>query len=289
MNNIYKWLKLISELSKVKITIAVSFTTITGYVLAKQSFDSGLVLPTIGIFLLACSSSVLNHYQERKTDSIMERTRMRPIPSKRISSGFALGLAIFYFLVGAFVLFIGSNEIALGLGWLALIWYNFIYTPLKKVTANAVIPGSVIGAIPPLVGWVSAGGSLLNPDAWFIALFFFIWQVPHFYLLAIKYSKQYESAGFPSITSLYPNKILKKVIYGWVLATAISSIVLSFSGAISSKVSLYGIILSGILLSLVFLRIFNNQTTFSPGKYFMRINYFVLTVIIFLFIDHFFQ
>lgn len=288
MSNILRWAKIISELSKVKITIAVSFTTITGYVLASKSFDAGLMLPTIGIFLLACSSSVLNHFQERKTDSMMERTKERPIPSKKVSAQTALYIAILFFAVGSYLLYTGANFTALILGWLALVWYNFIYTPLKKITANAVIPGSVIGSIPPLVGWVSGGGSLENPDAWFMAIFFFIWQVPHFYLLAIKYSKQYESAGFPSITKHYSSNNLKKVIFAWVVATVISSIVLSFTEIISSRITTYGIIISGILLIVIFFRIFDNKNTFSPGKYFMRINYFVLSVIVFLFIDHFF-
>jgi len=159
------------ELSKVRITFAVSLTTITGYVLASGRFDSGLILPTLGIFLLACGSSALNHYQEKDKDAQMERTKDRPIPSGRISATNAMLFALSLSILGSALIYIGSGMLALQLALLALIWYNAIYTPLKKKTAFAVVPGSVIGALPPLVGWVAGGGSLTDPRALIIAFF----------------------------------------------------------------------------------------------------------------------
>jgi len=179
--------KLLVELGKVKITFAVSLTTITGYVLAKGVFDSGLILPAIGIFILACGSSALNHYQEKDKDSLMERTKNRPIPSGRISPDRALFVALALSVAGAWLLYYSSGFLAMQLGILALIWYNGIYTPLKRKTAFAVIPGSLIGAIPPAVGWVAGGGNMLNPNLFLLLFFFFIWQVPHFWLLLLKY------------------------------------------------------------------------------------------------------
>lgn len=274
------------ELSKVKITFAVSLTTITGYVLARGRFDTGLILPTLGIFLLACGSSALNHFQEKDRDAQMERTKNRPIPSGRISANGALGVAFSLSLAGSLLLFYGAGFLALQLGLLALIWYNFIYTPLKKKTAFAVVPGSVIGALPPLVGWVAGGGSLVDPRALIIAFFFFIWQVPHFWLLLLKYGKEYEKAGYPSLTSIYSEKQIRFTTFIWTMATGVSALMLPAFGVVNSLFfSIATLLVSGWLI-FMFIRLLRVQDgQFNPGYYFMKINYFVLFMIIFLSID----
>ncbi len=283
-----KSFRIFLELSKVKITFAVALTTITGYLLAGGSFDTGLILPTIGIFLLACGSSAINHYQEREQDLKMERTRNRPIPSGRISPSGALLFAFLLAAAGSSILYIGSGMLGMQLGLLALIWYNVIYTPLKKKTAFAVVPGAVIGAIPPLVGWVSAGGQLSDPRALFMAFFFFIWQVPHFWLLMLKYGEEYTQAGFPSITQLYSSRQIKHITFIWILATAVSTLMLPAFDVVESWVVMAGLLISSIWLVGQFTRLLSvRDLAFSPIRYFMKINYFVLAVIIFLSLDRF--
>jgi heme o synthase len=283
-----KHLQIFLELSKVKITFAVALTTITGYLLAGGSFDVGLILPTIGIFLLACGSSAINHYQEREKDALMERTRERPIPSGRISPGGALAFAFVLTSAGSAILYLSSGMLGMQLGLLALIWYNIIYTPLKKRTAFAVVPGAVIGSIPPLVGWVSAGGGLSDPRAWFMAFFFFIWQVPHFWLLMLKYGEEYTNAGFPSITKIYSARQIKNITFIWILATAVSALMLPAFNVVESWVVMAGLLISSIWLVGQFTRLLSvRDIAFSPIKYFMKINYFVLAVIIFLSLDRF--
>jgi heme o synthase len=281
-------IKTLLELSKVKITFAVALTTITGYLLAGGSFDTGLILPTFGIFLLACGSSAINHFQERDKDAIMERTRNRPIPSGRISPASALAVALTLSAAGSFILYRGSGFLAMQLGLLALIWYNVIYTPLKKKTAFAVVPGAVIGSIPPLVGWVSAGGQLTDPRALFMAFFFFIWQVPHFWLLMLKYGEEYTRAGFPSITKLYSIRQVKNITFVWILATAVATLMLPAFNVVESWVVMAGLLISSIWLVGQFARLLSfRDLPFSPIRYFMKINYFVLAVIIFLSLDRF--
>ena len=145
-------LNIILELTKVRITVLVTVTTVFGYVLAAGTISTAIILPALGIFLLACGSAVVNHYQEWKTDSLMARTRNRPIPAGKISVRDVLLLAIGLALTGSMFLYLGSGLTALLLGWLAFFWYNVVYTPLKKKSSLAVIPGSLIGAIPPVVG-----------------------------------------------------------------------------------------------------------------------------------------
>ncbi|MDO8896327.1 MAG: protoheme IX farnesyltransferase, partial [Bacteroidales bacterium] len=206
-------LSLLAEISKIKITFAVALTTIAGYLLAKGSFDAGLILPTLGIFILACGSSALNHVQDSDRDRLMKRTSNRPIPSGRISRSGALIVAIILSVLGSLLIYLGSDFVGFQLGLLALIWYNGIYTPMKRKTAFAVIPGSVIGAIPPVVGWVAGGGELFSSQALILAFFFFIWQVPHFWLLMLKYGDEYVKAGYPSITQLYDEKQIRYITF----------------------------------------------------------------------------
>ena len=110
----------------------------------------------------------------------MKRTKNRPIPSGKISSQDALNLAMFLVLTGSTLLYLGGGILALGLGILNLVWYNGIYTPLKKINAFAIIPGSMVGAIPPAIGWVAAGGSLLDPRIAIISLFLLYLADPAF-------------------------------------------------------------------------------------------------------------
>ena len=280
--------KVFLELSKVKITVAVALTTITGYLLAGGSLNRYLVLPTLGIFLLACGSSAINHFQERLQDAKMDRTRKRPIPSGKISPAGVLIFAFVLAVAGSVILYRGAGMLGMELGLFALMWYNAIYTPLKKKTAFAVVPGAVIGSIPPLVGWVAARGHLGDPRAIIMAFFFFIWQVPHFWLLMLKYGDEYVSAGYPSITQICSARQTKNITFIWVMATVVAVLALPVFDVVDSWVVMGGLLISSIWLLVEFSRLLlTGDITFSPMKYFMKINYFVLAVIIFLSLDRF--
>ncbi|PLW96647.1 MAG: hypothetical protein C0591_08295, partial [Marinilabiliales bacterium] len=182
--------------------------------------------------------------------------------------------------------YLGSNFLAAQLGLLALILYNGIYTPLKRKTAFAVVPGSIIGAIPPMVGWVAGGGQLSDPRLFILAFFFFIWQVPHFWLLMLKYGKEYEEAGYPSITSMISKQQIKNATFMWTAATAVTALMIPVSGLMSTVFFKITIVLASIWLIIVFARLLSSKKEdFNPFYYFMRINYFVLIMIIALSID----
>lgn len=274
------------ELAKVRITFAVSLTTIAGFLLAGGSFGWDLILTVLGIFLLACGSSAINHYQDADLDRKMQRTSSRPIPAGRISPNGALLYAVILVVAGSALVYFGSDFLGMQLGLLALIWYNAIYTPLKRKTAFAVVPGSVIGAIPPLVGWVAAGGSLADPRAMILAFFFFIWQVPHFWLLMLRYGDEYSQAGYPSITGVFGDKQIRYITFLWTFATAVSSLMIPLFGLISSGVISILLMLAALWLVVVFSGMLRkNASVFNPRYYFIRINYFVLAVIIFISVD----
>ena len=281
-----KWIRILLELNKVRITVAVTLTTMAGYILAKGTVDDEMIMPVLGIFILACGSAALNHIQDRDKDAIMPRTSKRPIPSGDLSTSMALVIGLSEIIIGSAIIYYGSGFLAMQLGILALIWYNGIYTPLKRKTAFAVIPGSVIGAIPPLVGWVAAGGSLLDPKAMVLGLFFFMWQVPHFWLLMLKYGEEYNKAGFPSITSKISKQQVKNSTFLWTVATAVSALMVAMSGLISLLIFKIMILAASIWLIVIFSKLLNPRTqNFNPFYYFMRINYFVLIMILLLSIE----
>lgn len=274
------------ELGKVRITAAVSITTITGYLLHTTHLEPGLGWTILGIFLLASGASSLNHLQEYRYDSRMLRTRNRPLPSGRITEQGAIAVTLVYSIPGSLLLYFGAGMQGMFLGWLAFFWYNVVYTYLKRYTAWAVIPGSIIGSIPPLIGWVSAGGSLLDPLVFPIAAFFFIWQVPHFWLLIMKYGNEYESAGFPSLSRTMSQAQMGRMIFLWVAGTAMITVVFTLLGPMNSSISKAGLWIASVWLIFTFMPILQHSLTkFKPGKYFMKINYFVLLVVVFMCLD----
>ncbi|MCA2005158.1 MAG: protoheme IX farnesyltransferase, partial [Ignavibacterium sp.] len=243
-------IKILSELTKIRITFFVMITTGFGYIAATDIFNLNLLLVLAGVLSLACGSAVLNHYQERFTDALMERTKNRPIPSGKITPVKALEISILLILIGVALLFIGGNLLSVFFGILNLIWYNGIYTPLKRKSSLAIIPGSLVGAIPPVIGWVAAGGDLLNPQILMIAFFFFIWQIPHFWLLLLVLDKDYSKAGMPTLTNLFSKNQLARITFMWIMATAISSLLLPMVALVETEIIKYLIVFSVILLSI---------------------------------------
>lgn len=281
------WIKAFLELVKIRITFAVMFTTIAGYVLFYKGFSWHMSLSVIGILILACASAALNHIQEVRFDALMERTRNRPIPSGRITLLQAWIIVIVFTILGLYLIYLGSNITGVLLGLSAMFWYNIIYTYLKRQTAYAVIPGSVIGSIPPLVGWVAAGGTLQSSYAVLIAIFFFIWQVPHFWLLLMKYGPQYEVAGFPVLTKVYTRRHIYAFTFLWVLATAIIAFMLPYFGILHSYMAAFGILFSSIWLVYQFSKLYtHHDTEFNTKKYFMRLNFYILFIVVLMVTDH---
>jgi len=280
------YLKILAELSKVRITVVVTVTTILGYLMQNRGLDAGAIGPTFGLFLLACASAILNQYQESGIDAKMPRTQNRPIPSGRISSKSAFLHGLIFAIVGSIIILYTSNFMAMQLGILALIWYNGIYTPLKKKTAFAVIPGSVIGSLPPMVGYAAAGGNVTDIEILVVAFFMFIWQVPHFWLLLLKFGKQYEEAGFPSLTQIYSVEQIKRVTFVWSLGTAVTALFIPFFHIISNLYANLILVAGTVYFIVLFFRlILPGNPDFNIKKYFIFINVYLLLIVLTISID----
>ncbi|MBI5660918.1 MAG: protoheme IX farnesyltransferase [Ignavibacterium album] len=273
-------IKIISELSKIRITFFVMVTTGFGYIAAAEMFDLNFLLVLLGVLFLACGSASLNHYQERFTDALMERTRNRPIPSGRITSKSVLEISVLLILAGIVLLFIGGNILSVLFGILNLIWYNGIYTPLKRKTSLAIIPGSLVGAIPPVIGWVAADGNLFSPQILMISFFLFIWQIPHFWLLLLVLDGDYKKAGMPTLTGIFSKNQLARITFIWIIATAISSMFLPLVELVETEIVKYLIVFSVILLSINSIKLLKYSEEKNSIRYaFRNINFFVLFVI----------
>jgi protoheme IX farnesyltransferase len=246
-------------------------------------------LPALGILLLACGSAALNHYQERKTDVLMERTKNRPIPSGKISVKSTIQLSIALVVLGSIILFIGSGLLALSLGLLNLVWYNAVYTPLKKKSPLAIIPGSLVGAIPPVVGWVAGGGNILDPQIILISFFFFIWQIPHFWLLLMVLDKDYQKAGFPTLTQIFNQQQLGRITFIWIIATGVTGLLLPLFQISQNQFVSYSLFFAAIWLAFKSINLLQQTHETSAFRFaFRSINYFALFVVLIVSIDKLF-
>lgn len=274
------------ELTKIRITSFVTLTTVFGFICFAGEFNLKIIPTTFGILLIACGSAVINHWQERKTDALMDRTKNRPIPSGKVTPGYALKTAAILVISGSIILFLGGGLVALSLALLNLIWYNGIYTPLKRVNALAIIPGSLVGAIPPMVGWAAAGGYIFDPQIIIIAFFFFIWQIPHFWLLLLVLDKDYQQAGFPTLTQVFSHQQLSRITFIWIIATVVTGLLIPMFGIVNSFITNLSLIIAGIWLS------YNSFRLLKPVKEkiyfrfaFKEINIFAIVIIVLLSLD----
>ncbi len=210
------------KLIKATISFPVTFLCFAGYYLHSNHVDYQIWLACAGVFLLSSASSALNQVIEQKYDAIMERTKNRPLPSGQITTNTAIIIVICLFLLGTGSLMVLSITSAF-LGILAVAWYILVYTLLKRKTPFATIPGSLIGALPVLIGWTAAGGSLTNVPILLIATFVFLWQIPHFWLLMMVYGTDYEKAGFPTLYRVFSAQNLKFWTLCWIITLAIFS------------------------------------------------------------------
>lgn len=273
-------------MTKIRITILVAFTTALGYILASQNLESFSLYPVLGIFFLACGSAALNHYQERRTDVLMDRTKNRPLPSGAVSSGTVLIISFAFLIAGCAVLLLKSNLTALGIGLLTFFWYNAVYTPLKKVFSLAIIPGSLVGALPPVAGWAAAGGDIFDPKILLIASFFFIWQIPHFWILLIIYGKDYNKGGFPTLTNVFSTRQLMNITFCWIILTIVIALSINFFGILNYYfTNIFLVVLCGWLFIHALRFIKSSGENKVVRNMFISINIFTLLIITSLSLD----
>lgn len=189
------------ELLKFRLSFLVAFSCVFGYALASPQINwINLLMLFIGGFLLSASAVIINQIIEKDLDKLMTRTMNRPLPTDRCTVQEAGLLAVLCLLTGVSILLIYTNPLTTVLSVVSLILYAFVYTPLKRVGPIAVFVGAIPGALPPLLGWVAATGTISH-EALIIFGIQFIWQFPHFWAIAWVADDDYKKAGFKLLPS----------------------------------------------------------------------------------------
>jgi protoheme IX farnesyltransferase len=229
-------------LCRIYIALFAACAAATGFSLAPHHRVFGIPVVAAAVFFLACGASALNQCQERDIDAKMARTRRRPLPSGAVILIHALSVSLSLMLAGILLLAYSGGMIAAVLGCLAVLWYNGLYTYLKRVTAFASVPGAVVGMIPSAIGWVSAGGNILDVRLAAVCFVFFMWQIPHFWLLLLHHGEEYEKIGLPSLVSVMNKGQIARITFIWIFAAAVASLLLPLYGSVQSAPVYYSFI-----------------------------------------------
>jgi protoheme IX farnesyltransferase len=266
-----------AQLFKLPISMMSTVSAATGYLAFTHALTWRLLPLCLAILLLAFAACALNEVQEHQLDARMARTRGRPIPSGRITPRAATAWAFALAVIALAGLGALGGWLGMGLGALAVVWYNGVYTYLKRRSSLASVLGSLIGAIPPAIGWVAAGGHLDGP---ILSLCFFLlmWQVPHFWLLALRLDDDYAQASFPTFVRMLGWEPVARVTFMWTAATAASALLLPIFGLSTSPFFGLGLVVAAVWLVAVAWRALRTPEKAGIRRAFHAINYYAVLV-----------
>ncbi len=244
------------ELTKPRITWLILMSTGIGYFFGLPGSASwwgflkaipllSLLHTVLGTGLIASGTAALNQWYEREADRHMRRTAARPLPSGKLSAGRALAFGIGLSIAGFAELWLGVNLLAAAIGAFTLASYLFIYTPMKQRTWWSTTVGAIPGAMPPMIGYAAAAGTITR-ESWVLFAILFLWQFPHFYSIAWMYKEDYARAGIQMLPVVEPDcrsTARQIVLYGIALIPV--SLVPSMLG-MSGRIYLVGALLLGL-------------------------------------------
>ena len=272
------------SLLKPRVMILAVFTSVSGLVLSPGILHPFLcILSIFCISLGAGASGAINMWFDRDIDKMMERTKNRPIPSRKIMAGDALGFGIILSLISVIILGLSVNYFAASLLAISISFYIFIYTIwLKRRTPQNIVIGGAAGAFPPVIGWACATGDVSTfPIILFILIF--IWTPPHFWALALYKDTEYSRAKIPMLPVIKGQRKTKQqiLIYSLLLfLVSLSPYYLGFSG----KIYLYFSIILGTYFVYLAYKIFRshdkNKTIYAPKLFKFSILYLYLVFLI---------
>jgi protoheme IX farnesyltransferase len=266
------------QLSKSRIVMMVLITTAAGYFFAAPRVDWALLINTlVGTALVAAGTNALNQYVERDHDAKMRRTRLRPLPDGRITPRAALLFSVAISIIGTVYLAVAVNWLTAALGALTLTTYIFIYTPLKRVSTICTLIGAIPGAIPPLMGWTAATGSLAA-GGWIIFAILFFWQLPHFMAISWMYRDDYARGGFAMLAVRDDDgraTAQQAVLYSFALLTV--SVLPPFFG-LSTYLYLIGAIAAGAALTVASFAFLASRTPAHARRLFMASNIYLIVM-----------
>ena len=214
-------------LAKVPLCLLIGCSTVFGYILADPVVGGCTFFLGGGIFVIATGAATLNSLQEHRLDRQLERTKNRPLPKGLLTPAQAWRQALVLLFIG-FIILIAASETFLPvlIALFSFFLYNAVYTPLKKKTILAIVPGAICGALPPYIGWIGGGGEAAGYTGTLLIVLFVLWQVPHYWLVLLTFKEDYEKSDIPNFLKQYREESLKRFFVSWI--GALASVMLMF-------------------------------------------------------------
>ena len=274
----------LKEITKMRLSLSVVFSSIAGYLLGAEEIELiTLVLLAIGGYCMVGASNAFNQIIERDYDALMERTKDRPIPAGRMTVRFAFILASIMTLAGIGILYVINPKTAM-FGAVSIFLYTSAYTPLKTVTPLAVFVGAIPGAIPFMLGWVAATNDFgIEPGMLFMLQFF--WQFPHFWAIGWFLHEDYQKAGFNLLPTGKRDKATAMQAILYTVWTIIVSIVPVFGITGRLQLTVVGAVMSfgaGLLMLYFAFKLFREMTSKAARQLMLAsVSYITLIQIIY--------
>ena len=278
------WVKNFTEITKLRLSVSVVFSSVAGYLLGAAEVDFMiLLLLCIGGYCMVGASNVYNQIMERDLDSLMDRTKNRPIPAGRMSIAAALSIAVILTIVGISVLYSINPQTAM-FGTISIIIYVFLYTPLKTKTPLSVFVGAFPGAIPFMLGWVAATNDFgIEPGTLFMIQFF--WQFPHFWAIGWFLFDDYKKGGFFMLPTGKRDRTTAVQVVFYSVCTVLSSLIPAFGVTGAFYITpISAVIIGGLGIWFVYygLRLYKQKTDKSAKQLMLvSVSYITLLQIIY--------
>ncbi|MFB0942330.1 MAG: heme o synthase [Patiriisocius sp.] len=278
------WVKNFTEITKLRLSVSVVFSSVAGYLLGAAEVDFMiLLLLCIGGYCMVGASNVYNQIMERDLDTLMDRTKNRPIPAGRMSIAAALSIAIILTIVGISVLYSINPQTAM-FGAISIFIYVFLYTPLKTKTPLSVFVGAFPGAIPFMLGWVAATNDFgIEPGTLFMIQFF--WQFPHFWAIGWFLFDDYKKGGFFMLPTGKRDRTTAVQVVFYSVCTVLSSLIPAFGVTGAFYITpISAVIIGGLGIWFVYygLRLYKQKTDKSAKQLMLvSVSYITLLQIIY--------
>ncbi|WP_339712273.1 heme o synthase [uncultured Kriegella sp.] len=272
------------EITKARLAVSVVFSSLAGYLLGAYQIDIiSILLLAFGGYCMVGASNAFNQIIEKDLDALMNRTRNRPIPSGRMSTGRAMTLAIILTVLGVVALYVLNPKTAM-FGAISIFLYTCVYTPLKTKTPLAVFVGAFPGAIPFMLGWVAATNEFgIEPGTLFMIQFF--WQFPHFWALGWMLDEDYKRGGFKMLPTGRKDKGTALQIIMYTIWMMVISVVPVFGVTGRLQLSLPAaviVFLMGMVMLVFALRLFEKRDNVSARKLMLAsVSYITLMQIVY--------
>ena len=268
---------------KLPVCLMAGMSAVLGHVLFLSRFADGALLVFGGVFLLATGGCCFNILQEREIDINYDRTRSRSRSIGILSPALLIAFACLNCLIGVLLLaWCGLGPEPPILGVISLVLYNAVYTPLKKVSCFALIPGGVAGALPPVIGWTAGGGSLLEPLPVLVFVLFFLWQIPHFSLILLTHADDYRLQGvFKNLATSLSEQEIKRITAVWLFSLGTCVLCLTVIPGLlvlSAKIIITGVTIGFLVIALLFL--FSKEAGSSKKLFIFLNGYFFLSLVV---------